>query len=263
MVTGAGSGIGRASARRLAVLGAKVHAVDLRADAAASIAEEIAAAGGRAEHAALDVADAAAVEELAERVFATDAAVDVLHNNAGIGHAGKIDETELDDWRRVLGVNLLGTVHGVHAFVPRMLRQGRPAHVVNTASMLGLFASADLAPYTASKFGVVGLSLALNAELASRGVRVTALCPGVIATPIVGAAIMRGEYVGRAAAASDFYRRRGASPEAVAEAVVEVLGSRAPIRTVPRWQVAPLWLVNRLSPRAGQALARWLPELMR
>ena len=262
VVTGAGSGIGRATARLLARLGAKVHVADLDGTAAEAVVAEIASAGGRGVAHAVDVTDPSAVESLAERVFAEDGAVDVLHNNAGVGHGGNVEDTTLEDWQRVIGVNLMGTVHGIHFFIPRMLRQGQPAHVVNTASGLGLIAGAQLAPYSASKFGVVGLTEALNAELSPHGVHVSAVCPGIIDTPITHAAVMRGELVERTQATQDFYRRRGASPEVVAEAVVDAILRRRLIQTVPRSHVDPAWIVKRLSPRASQVISRRLPRLV-
>ena len=127
VITGAGSGIGRATARLLARRGATVHVADLDAASAQAVADEIAAEGGRAAAHTVDVSDAAAVEGLAEAVFVREATVDVLHNNAGIGHAGLVEDTTLEDWRRVVEVNLMGVIHGVHAFVPRLLAQGRPS----------------------------------------------------------------------------------------------------------------------------------------
>lgn len=262
VITGAGSGIGRATALLLARLGAKVHVTDLDRDRAEAVRSQIETVGGRAAAHAVDVTDPESVEALSGCVFAEDGAVDVLHNNAGIGHAGRVEDTTLEDWQRVLGVNLMGTVHGIHCFVPRMLNQGRPAHVVNTASGLGLLASAQLAPYCASKFGVVGLTEALNAELSPQGIRVTAVCPGIIDTPITQAAVLRGEQLTRTQATQDFYRRRGASPESVAEAVVEAIVRGRMIQTVPRWHVDPGWIIKRISPRASQLLSRRLPELM-
>ena len=262
VVTGAGSGIGRATALLLSSLGAKVHVSDLDGDGAETVSAAIEAAGGQGVAHAVDVTEPATVESLAERVFGEDGAVDVLHNNAGIGHAGRVEDTTLEDWQRVLSVNLMGTVHGIHSFVPRMLKQGRPGHVVNTSSGLGLLASAQLAPYCASKFGVVGLTEALNAELSPQGIGVSAICPGIIDTPITQAAVLRGEQLTRTQATQDFYRRRGASPETVAEAVVEAIVRGRMIQTVPRWHVDPGWIVKRISPRASQLLSRRLPELM-
>ena len=263
VVTGAGSGIGRSTALLLGRLGAKVHVTDVDGERAEAVAAEITSAGGSAEAHRLDVTDAGAVDELAGRIFEADSGVDILHNNAGIGHTGYVEDTTLDDWRRVIEVNLMGTIHGVHSFVPRMLRQGRPAHIVNTASMAGLIASAELAPYTASKFAVVGLSEALNAELAPKGIRVTALCPGIIDTDIVRAATYGGEMADRAERVQRFYRERGASPEVVAEAVVRAVRRGRLIQPVPYSHVMPAWILKRVSPRASQVVSRWAPRLAR
>jgi NAD(P)-dependent dehydrogenase (short-subunit alcohol dehydrogenase family) len=263
VITGAGSGIGKATARLVASLGAKVHVSDLDREAAERTAAEIEAAGGAAEAQQLDVTDADAVEALAERVFAADGAVDILHNNAGVGHNATVEDTTLEDWRRVIEVNLMGTVHGVHAFVPRMLRQGRPGHIVNTASMAGLVASAELVPYSTSKFAVVGLSEALNAELAPKGIHVTAVCPGVIDTEIVRTATYRGEAAETAGRVQQFYRDRGASPEVVAKAVVEAVRKKRLIQPTPWSHVMPAWILKRISPRASQTVSRLAPRLAR
>jgi len=262
VVTGAGSGIGRATVRLLARRGAVVHAADVDGDSAHEVAAEIARSGGRMVAHEVDITDSGAVEALAARVYDAHGAVDVLHNNAGIGHGGPIEETTLDDWRRLVAVNLMGVVHGVHTFVPRMLEQGRPAHIVNTASMAGLLPNAQLAPYATTKHAVVGLSQSLNAELSQRGIRVSALCPGIINTPIVADAQLRGELAGRRAAMARFYERFGATPDVVAEAVVDLLAGHQVIRTVPRRHVALGWALWRISPRLAQPLARLTPRLV-
>ena len=188
VVTGAGSGIGRATARLFGRLGAKLHVTDIDAEAAAAVATEI-GNGARAHH--VDSSDPAQLETLAQAVYDEDGAVDVLHNNAGIGHAADTDKTTVEDWQRVIGVNLLGVAYGVQAFVPRMRAQGRPAAIVNTASMAGLVAAPTMAPYSASKFGVVGMTESLDAELRPKGITVSAICPGIINTNITRTAIMR------------------------------------------------------------------------
>ena len=258
VVTGAGSGIGRATARLLAQLGAKVHCADLDAQSAERVAHDI----GTAVALQLDVSDAVAVEALAARVFDEDGAVDILHNNAGIGHAGDTEHTTVDDWRRIIDVNLLGVAYGVAAFVPRMLHQGRGAHIVNTASGLGLMPAARMAPYCASKFGVVGMSEALNAELAPRGIHVTALCPGVINTAIGTTSIMRGGLAARQEQALEYYRTQGVAPEEVAAAVVDAVRKRKLIQPVPAKHVTPGWLLHRISPRIGQSQARKLTDML-
>ena len=256
VITGAGSGIGRSTALLFARLGAKVHVVDLDGARAESVRAEIEEPGGKARAHKVDCTDPEALEQLAETVFAEDGAVDVLHNNAGIGHAGSVDETTLEDWQRVLDVNLMGTVYGVHAFVPRLLAQGRPAHIVNTASMAGLVPTARMAPYTTSKFAVVGLSESLAAELAPRGIGVSAICPGIIDTAIVRDATMRGDLSRKSEKIQAFYRKRGASPDVVAESVVDAVVKKRLIVPVPRSHVMPGWLLERFSPRLSQVVAR-------
>ncbi|MEA2468117.1 MAG: hypothetical protein QOJ57_2243 [Thermoleophilaceae bacterium] len=258
VVTGAGSGIGRSSARLFARLGAKVHVTDIDAAAAEKTAHEI----GNATAHHVDSSDPQALEDLAKRVFEEDGRVDVLHNNAGIGHAADIEHTTVEDWQRVIGVNLLGVAYGIQAFVPRMLAAGGPASIVNTASMAGLVAVPKMAPYSASKFGVVGMSEALDAELRPRGIHVSAICPGIIDTNITRTTIMRGEPAGRRQKAIDFYRKRGASADRVAEAVVEAVRKRKVVQPVPRSHVVPLWMLKRLAPRAAQVIARNLPKIV-
>jgi NAD(P)-dependent dehydrogenase (short-subunit alcohol dehydrogenase family) len=257
VVTGAGSGIGASTARLFALHGAKVHVADLDLASAQTVVAAITAAGGRAVAHQVDVTDAAAVESLAERVFASDGAVDLLHNNAGIGGGGDTVETPLEDWRAIMEVNVMGVVHGIHAFLPRLLAQGRPAHIVNTASAAGLFAAPMLAAYTTSKFAVVGLSESLHAELAPQGIRVSALCPGIIHTPITDRATMRGTMSGENAKITDYYRRRGSSPDVVAAAVLAAHRNHKMIIPVPRAEVGIPWLIKRVSVRALVPLLRF------
>jgi NAD(P)-dependent dehydrogenase (short-subunit alcohol dehydrogenase family) len=262
VVTGAGSGIGRATALMFAARGARMHLADVDEEAVGAVQAEIEGRGGRARAHTVDCSDPGAVEAFAERVWAADGRVDVLHNNAGIGHAGDLESTTMDDWTRVIGVNLLGVAYGIQAFVPRILAQGAPAAIVNTASAAGLFGLPRMAPYCASKFGVVGLSEALDAELAPRGVRVTAVCPGLVDTPIVSSAILRGELAEEErATAIDLYRRRGASPDDVARVVLEAVERHRPVRVVPKGQVGAIWLAKRVSPRAYGATVRTLTRL--
>lgn len=260
VVTGAGSGIGRSTARLFARHGARVHGADIDVEAAEAVRGEIEAAGGSAAAHALDCSDPAAVEAFAERLFVEEGGVDVLHNNAGIGHAGDTEHTTIEDWQRVIGVNLLGVAYGVQAFVPRMLHQGRGATVVNTASLAGLVPSGRMAPYCAAKFGVVGMSQALDTELAPRGIHVVAVCPGMINTPIVQRGVMRGEDADRRDMGVDLFRRFGASPDVVAEAVVGAVRRPRLIQPVPKLHVLPPWLLQRLSPRLTQALSRKIAD---
>jgi NAD(P)-dependent dehydrogenase (short-subunit alcohol dehydrogenase family) len=185
IVTGGGSGIGAALVRALAARGTAVVIADIDETAAKRVADDVAAGGGDASTVVLDVRDSAAVSEMVHNVAAERGALDFIFNNAGIAIGGLVEELTLDHWDRVIDVNIRGVVHGVHAAYPLMLRQGH-GHIINTASLAGLVPGPSLAPYAAAKHAVVGLSLSLRAEGASRGVRVSAVCPGFVDTPLLG-----------------------------------------------------------------------------
>jgi len=125
----------------------------------------------------VDVASAAEMQAFAGAVHAEVEAVDVLMNNAGVGLGGGVLETSLEDWHWIVGINLFGVVHGIHHFVPAMVRRGRGGHVVNVASMAGYVAGSLLPAYTTTKFAVIGLSESLREELAPHRIGVTAVCP--------------------------------------------------------------------------------------
>ncbi len=185
IVTGGGSGIGAALVRALTARGATVVIADIDEVGAKSVSDSVRADGGTVSTAVLDVRDSAAVADLVNQTAAEHGALDLMFNNAGIAVGGLVEELTLDHWDRVLDVNVRGVVHGVHAAYPLMLRQGH-GHIVNTASLAGLVPGPSLAPYAAAKHAVVGLSLSLRAEGASRGVRVSAVCPGFVDTPLLG-----------------------------------------------------------------------------
>jgi NAD(P)-dependent dehydrogenase (short-subunit alcohol dehydrogenase family) len=187
VVTGGGSGIGEALCRRLAVEKMRVVVADVEEREAARVAGEIHSAGGEALAAAVDVRDPDSVERLAERTCQAFGACQLLANNAGVALFRPALEMAREDWEWVLSVNLMGVVHGIAAFLPRMRDQGGEAHIVNTASISGLVAlrGAGLSAYTASKFGVVALSEVLHEELAEAGIGVSVVCPGGVTTRIL------------------------------------------------------------------------------
>ncbi len=254
VVTGAGSGIGRSLAMLLGDRGAMVHVADLNGESAEAVAQDIRGAGGRAVAHTVDVTNAAAVGRLADLVFA-GGPVDLLFNNAGIGQAGGATDTTLGDWRRLIDVNLMGVVHGLQAFLPRLLAQGRPACIVNTASMAGLVPAAGLSAYSATKAAVVGLTDALDVELADTPIRLSVLCPGVINTAIAATSTMRGEWAGRRARTVELYARRGTSPDVVARQALAAVTRGRRIIPAPRYQVVPHWLLKRVFPPAGRAMS--------
>ena len=187
VVTGAGSGIGRALAERFAAERMKVVVADVEEEPLARIEADLRAGGIEVLAVRTDVSQAAEVEALAERTVATFGAVHVVCNNAGVAVTKSSWEHTIADWEWVLGVNLWGVVHGVRVFVPIMLGQGTEGHIVNTASMAGLITSGFKPSYDVSKFGVVALSEALFQELAAidAKVKVSVLCPGFVRTRIM------------------------------------------------------------------------------
>jgi NAD(P)-dependent dehydrogenase (short-subunit alcohol dehydrogenase family) len=180
VVTGAGSGIGRAIAQLFADQGALVWTADRDEASAVETVDSIRSAGGKAEAVPVDVTDAAQVAALAERA----GTVDVLVNNAGIGHVGNLLGTSVDDLDRLYAVNVRGMFHCVHAFMPAMLARGRGS-VINMASIGGLVAVRDRLAYTVTKFAVVGLTKALALDHSHTGVRINCICPCRVETPFV------------------------------------------------------------------------------
>jgi NAD(P)-dependent dehydrogenase (short-subunit alcohol dehydrogenase family) len=185
--------------------------------------------------------------------------VDVLHNNAGVCLGGPIEHISLEDWRWIVDVNLWGVVHGVRAFVPRMIAQGGGGHIVNTASMAGLIGLPFVAPYCATKFAVVGLSESLAAELACHGLSVSVICPGGTNTGVLANA--RLELPDRFATwLTKAMARWAPSPDRVARQVIEAVRvERSFVMTGV--DLLPLWALRRFSiplyHRVAGVLTRW------
>jgi 2-hydroxycyclohexanecarboxyl-CoA dehydrogenase len=255
VVTGAGSGIGRATAAAFAAGGATVVSADIDGDAAEKTAALCAERGGAGRAESCDVTDAAAVAALAERT----GPVDVLVNNAGVGMTGPFADMTVDDWRWIRSVNLDGVVHACAAFGPAMLAR-RSGQVVNVSSGLAYTMRPTEGAYVATKAAVLALSRCLRADWAPSGVGVTAVCPGVIDTPIVGATRYlgaRGDTRTRRRIERIF--RRGHPPEAVARAIVAA-AERNPAMVTVGWEARLGWYLQRIAPLAVQdRLARLDP----
>jgi NAD(P)-dependent dehydrogenase (short-subunit alcohol dehydrogenase family) len=183
VITGAASGIGTGLARKARALGMRLVLADVQER---SLRDFAATLGGEVEAVPTDVADPAAVERLAERAYARFGQVDLLFNNAGVLTTGFSWEIEPGRWQRSLEINVHGVLHGLRSFVPRLLRAGRPAHIVNTASVGGFLPSPLMAPYSVSKFAVVALTESLRGELEmlQAPVGVSLLAPGPVKTGI-------------------------------------------------------------------------------
>jgi NAD(P)-dependent dehydrogenase (short-subunit alcohol dehydrogenase family) len=186
VVTGAGSGIGRALAMACAQRGMAVVAADIEEPALRQTLQLLQAQGVPCISHLCDVVSEAQVQALADASWSAYGRVDWLFNNAGVAVLGPVWKATLDDWSWVLGVNLMGVVHGLRAFVPRMLEAGAPAHVVNTASAAGLATLAGSGVYCASKHAVVALSECLQHDLRAAGapIGVSVLCPSLLPSAI-------------------------------------------------------------------------------
>ena len=252
VVTGAGSGIGRATAIAFARRGSRVVCADIDLEGAEKTAVACDEAGGIGSAELLDVTNRAAVDALAAKL----ASVDVLVNNAGVGMSGRFLDMSTADWDWISGINLDGVVNGCRAFGPGMVERGR-GQVVNISSGLGYTPTATEPAYVTTKAAVLAFSRCLRADWADRGVGVTAVCPGVINTPIID----KTRYVGDLATPDKIARakrifRHGHKPELVAKAIVRSV-ERNP-------SVAPVgieakigWFISRFLPvRATDRMAR-------
>lgn len=255
LVTGAGSGIGRATATAFASQGARVVCVDLDGERATATLESCRAAGGRDGAAyAVDVADRVAMMALADEVTRDHGTLDVLVNNAGVGMTGHFLDTGLDDWDWILSINLLGVVHGCHAFGPAMLRRGA-GHVVNIASALAYTPRATEPAYVATKAAVLALSRSLRADWHRHGVGVTAVCPGVIDTAIIAATRFMGARADDREKTERLFAK-GHKPEVVGRAIVGTVQRDRAVHPVgiEAWIG---WFAHRLVPqRAHDVIAR-------
>lgn len=259
LVTGAASGIGRATAEALARRGADLVLCDIDGDGVGAVAQALQAPGRTVTAARVDVARAEDMATLAETVHRRVEAVDLLVNNAGVGLGGGTLHTSLEDWQWILGVNLWGVIHGCHFFVPPMVRRGRGGHVVNVASAAGYVASEALAAYATTKFAVVGFSEALREELAPHGIGVTAVCPGIIDTAITRTSRLRGpaDTPEMRAYLVEAYRRRGYPPERVATAILRAVQRNRGLAPVSP-EARLLYLLKRASPALVARLNRRL-----
>ena len=241
VITGAASGIGLALADRALEEGMRIVLADVETAPLEQAARTLEGAGGEVLAVPCDVSKADAVADLAKRTLDRFGGVHLLFNNAGVGSGGPAWEQSLADWQWVLGVNLMGVVHGIHTFVPIMLAQGEPAHIVNTASMAGLVTTPGLAAYNVSKHSVVTLSETLALELAERGapIKVSVLCPGWVNTRIAEAERNRPGGPG-AGAMNEAMRKaiaRGLPAEQVADLVFAAVRSgKFYILTHPSWK---------------------------
>lgn len=231
VITGAASGIGLAFARHAQAAGCKLVLADVDANALQQIAREFAAPQTACLTQVVDVSDAQQMEALAQASYRQFGRVDLLFNNAGIMVNGFSWQLSAAQWQRVLSINLMGVVHGITSFVPRMLAQGSPAHIVNTSSLAGLLTAPLMGPYGASKHAVVAVSETLQYELQSidAQIGVSVLCPAQVATNIMQATDAAGISDVATSQLNQFLRSgidAGMTPAAVAAQVFEAVAQK-------------------------------------
>jgi NAD(P)-dependent dehydrogenase (short-subunit alcohol dehydrogenase family) len=251
IVTGGASGIGKALSEQLSQSGVYVIVTDINADGVDRVVKGIIASGGKAEGLRLDVSKADEVKALVE---STDAkrGLDFMFNNAGIGIGGEVRAMELDTWHKVADVNYWGVVNGTVAAYKAMIKRGK-GHIVNTASGAGLMPTPLSIPYTATKYAVIGMTVALRAEAVGLGVNVSVVCPGFIDTPIFETSRYAGmtkEYM-----LGQLKNIRRITPEKCARAILKGVRKNKAIIPVTA-EVWIMWWLNRLSPRLMSALMR-------
>lgn len=245
VVTGAGSGIGRAFALELARRGGRVVCSDIKLASAKETVALIEAAGGQACAVQCDVGQLPQVEALAasaETYFGSPASL--IINNAGIGIGGKaIGEVSMADWKFTMDVNLWGVIHGCHVFAPKLRALGRGG-IINVASTASFAAAPTMGPYNVTKAGVLALSETLSAEMSGTGIHVTALCPTFVKTNIVKDGRIEG---GSADFAAKLIARTGVSPESVVLKTLNAL-DRNQLYVVPQLEAKAVWTAKRLTP---------------
>ncbi|MFB4300492.1 SDR family oxidoreductase [Actinomadura sp. NTSP31] len=259
VVTGAGSGIGRATARAFAAAGARVVVADIDEGGAKRTVDEIGADGGEAHVYRVDVADPDAMEQFAGYVKDTFGVPDIVVNNAGIALAGSLLETPEEDWERIRSINLDGMYRGSRLFGRQMVERGEGGHIVVLSSLAAFTPSAELPAYGATKAAVLQLAECFRLDMERYGIGVTAVCPGAVDTPIT----RQTRFVGMSPAVDAELRdkmaraieRRGYPPEKVAQAILRAVRQDAAVVPVAV-EARVARTIARVSPGANRALAR-------
>lgn len=259
VVTGAGSGIGRETALAFAAEGADVVVSDINGDSAAETAKLVRERGVDAGEYTVDSSDGEAVARFAAQVRDEFGVPDIVVNNAGIGMSGPFLDTTIEDWEKVVDVNLWGVIHGCRAFAPMMKERAEGGQIVNLASAAAYLPSKILTAYGTTKAAVLALSNGLRAELASEGIGVTAVCPGLVNTNITKTTKFVGvdevEEKRRQKESSKLYARRNFGPERVAHDILRAVEKNVAIQpSTPEAKVA--LVLSRLTPGLLRAAAK-------
>lgn len=262
LITGAASGIGRALAQAAARRGAVLFLTDVNAAGLDTAVAEVRAAGGAvAWTAALDVADYAAVCRAADEIHAAHGSLDVLMNVAGIAVWGTVERLRHAQWRRAIEVNLMGPIHVMECFLPAMIASGRGGHLVNVSSAAGLFGLPWHAPYSASKFGLRGVSEVLRFDLERHGIGVTLVCPGGVDTGLVHTVEIEGVDPNdpRLSKLKRRFQQRAVTPQRAAAAILKGI-ERQRYLVFTSFDVRLGWWAQRCFPPAYEFVMRRLND---
>ncbi len=254
LITGAASGIGRAVSEQLAGFGARVVATDINETLLEEAMAPLVEQGRAVTTMKLDVSDHDAFKQVVDGTVAHHGRLDYIFNNAGLAIVGEVRDTEIEDWRKVLSVNLDGVVHGSLLAYKQMVRQGH-GHIVNVASVEGLIPFPATVSYVTTKFGVVGLSEGLWVEGKDLGVDVSVVCPGWIRTNIVTGARFVNMDRDCVLKAVRLWIRLGVSPEECARVMLRGVARKKRIITVTGL-ARIMWWIARISPTLMMTLAR-------
>jgi NAD(P)-dependent dehydrogenase (short-subunit alcohol dehydrogenase family)/pimeloyl-ACP methyl ester carboxylesterase len=261
LITGAGAGIGRATALELARKGARtVVIVDRDLAAAQQTAADVRNIGADAAVYQADVGDEAGMNKLAAQVNDEHGVVDILVNNAGIGMAGRFLETTPEHWDNILSVNLRGVLNGSRVFATQMVDRGQGGTIINVSSAAAFLPSKSMIAYGTTKAAVLAFSESLRADLADEGITVTAVCPGFVNTNIAKSTVYAGmsaDQQERAREKADAaYRRRNYTPEATAKAIVKAVKTGPPVLPIAA-ESRVGYAMRRISPSLLRLLARY------
>lgn len=257
IVTGGASGIGRAISEELVKRGCRVVIVDLQGDLAEEVASKLRLSDGKATAVKADVANYSAMEQLIRETVERFGRIDYIFNNAGIGIGGHVNHFDIEDWKYIINVNLMGVINGIQAVYKVMIDQGF-GHIVNTASTAGLMPSPGMVGYSTTKYAVVGLSESLRSEAARFGIRVSVLCPGAIRTPILAGGGKFGRMlvdIPSEIVSQMWESLKPMPPAQFAEKALDALAKNKAVIVVPSWWKR-YWWINRLAPSLGLTLSQ-------
>jgi NAD(P)-dependent dehydrogenase (short-subunit alcohol dehydrogenase family) len=262
VITGAGSGIGRATALAFADEGADLVIADIHENRLNETAEEIRQRGAQVIAKVVDVSKKKQIRDFAKFVIGQKGCVDILYNNAGVAIGASFENTSIEEFEWIFSINFWGMLYGIKAFLPHMIER-RSGHIVNTSSVAGLCATPGMSAYCSTKFAVAGLGESLRAELKKYNIGVSTVCPGVIDTRIVADGHLHLKDDARATneRVVDFYKRFGWSSERVARAVLRAVRKNRSV--VPVGPEAWLqWFGKRLSQRNHDATVEFVGRFL-